>query len=190
TINAVILIPLALTGIIWPLFTDDTDVIAMRIPALSLAVMLLIFTVSTFIIMRNKRVLFITCILGILAMYSASGAFIVEGKLLSHKEAAGIIKSYNPEEVIVFQKLMQGMNFYLERRTITADVIDELEFGASQDKEREKYFISEDEAKSLWSGNKRIAITTRSKYADYMHKTFINPVHESMTSADIVLMNF
>lgn len=189
-LNAIILIPLALTGIIWPLFTNDHDVIAMRIPALSLAVMLLVFTASTFILMRNRNAVFITCILGVLTMYSASGAFIVEGKLLSHKEAAAIIKTYEPDEVIVFQKLMQGMNFYLERRTITSDTIDELEFGASQDKEREKYFISEDEAKSLWAGNKRIAITTRSKYADYMHRTFIKPVHEEMTSADIVLMNF
>ena len=190
TINALILIPLALAGIFWPMFTDDTDVIAMRIPALSLAVMLLVFTASTFILMRSKHALTITCILGILAMYSASGAFIVEGKLLSHKEAAAIIKTYEPDEVIVFQKLMQGMNFYLERRTITADTIDELEFGASQDEEREKYFISENEAKNLWSGSKRIAVTTRSKYSDYMHKTFANPVNEIMTSADIVFMNF
>lgn len=192
TINAIILIPLALTGIFLPMYTNDHDVIAMRVPALSLAVMLLIFTASTFILMRNKHALFITCILGVLTMYSASGAFIVEGKLLSHKEAAAVIKTYEPDEVIVFQKLMQGMNYYLERRTITSDTIDELEFGASQinEAERTRYFINEDGAKSLWSGSKRIAITTRSKYADYMRKTFTNPVHEIMTSADIVLMNF
>ena len=190
TINAVILIPLALTGIIWPTFTNDTRVIAMRIPAISLAVMLLVFTVSTFFLMYSKRTLFITCILGVLTMYSASGAFIVEGKLLSHKEAAAIIKTYEPDEVVVFQNLMQGMNFYLERRTITADTIDELEFGASQIDDADKYFITENEAKNLWTGNKRIVITARSKNADYVRKTFINPIHEYITSADIVMMNF
>ena len=123
-------------------------------------------------------------------MYSASGAFIVEGKLLSHKEAAAIIKTYEPDEVVVFQNLMQGMNFYLERRTITADTIDELEFGASQIDDADKYFITENEAKNLWTGNKRIVITARSKNADYVRKTFINPIHEYITSADIVMMNF
>ena len=188
-ITAIILIPLSLTGIIWPMFTTDTDVIAMRIPALCLAVTLLVFTACSFILPR-KNISVIMCVLGVLAMYSASGAFIVEGKLLSHKEAAGIIKANNPDEVIVFQKLMQGMNYYLERRTITADVIDELEFGASQIEDADKYFITENEAKSLWSGNKRIVITSRNKNSDYMHEIFINPVHEYITSADIVLMNF
>ncbi len=189
-INALILIPLALTGIILPMLTNDSGVMAMRTPALSLAVMLLVFTVSTFFLTRSKHALFITCILGILTMYSASEAFIVEGKLLSHKEAAAIIKTHEPDDVIVFHHLMQGMNFYLERRTITAGTIDELEFGASQADDADKYFITEDEAKKLWTSNKRIAITTRSKNADYMHGTFINPVHEYFTSADIVMMNF
>ncbi len=189
-INALILIPLALTGIIWPMFTNDTGVTAMKIPAVSLSVMLLIFTASTFFLVRNKNIIFVTCILGIITIYSASGAFIVEGKLLSHKETAAIIKTYNPDEVVVCQSLMQGMNFYLGRRTITADTIDELEFGAAQDNDADKYFLTEEQAKNLWAGNKRIAIAMRSKYADYMRKTFNNPVHEHITSADIVMMNF
>ena len=123
-------------------------------------------------------------------MYSAGGAFIVEGKLLSHKEAAEIIKTHEPDEVVVFQELMQGMNFYLERRTITADIVDELEFGASQADDADKYFITENEAKNLWTGNKRIVITTRSKYLDHIHEIFINPVQEYITSSDIVIMNF
>lgn len=192
-LNSVILIPLALTGLVWPVFTNDADVIAMRVPAFMLAFMLLVFTACSFMLLRNnKHVPFLLCILGILAMFSASGAFIVEGKLLSHKEAASLIleNADGDYDVIVFQKLMQGMNYYLQRRTITADTIDELEFGAEQDNQRDKYFINEDEAKSLWSGNHRIIITTRSKYAAYMHETFINPVREWMTSADIIMSNF
>ena len=189
-INAIILIPLAITGIMWPMLTNDTNIIAMRIPAFSLSIMLLVFTASTFFLMYSKHILYITCILGVLTMYSAAGAFIVEGKLLSHKEMAAIIKTYEPDEVIVFKKLMQGMNFYLERRTITADTIDELEFGALQANDADKYFITENEAKNLWASNKRIAITTRSKYANDMHKIFINPIHKYITSADIVMMNF
>ena len=90
-INAIILIPLALTGIFWPMFTSDSDVIAMRIPALCLSVMLLVFTAGTFILTK-RNISMILCILGILCMYSASGAFIVEGRLLSHKEAAELIQ--------------------------------------------------------------------------------------------------
>lgn len=192
-INALILIPLALTGIILPHFTNDTDVIAMKIPALSLSIMLLVFTACSFILPR-KNISVMLCVLGVLVMYSASGAFIVEGKLLSHKEAAEIIRENvnmkDVDDVVVFQKLMQGMNYYLERRTVTADTIDELEFGAAQDKEREKWFITYDEAKSLWSSNKHIIITSRSKYSHHVRDTFINPVREWITSADIVLANF
>lgn len=190
-INAIILIPLSLTGIIWPMYTTDTDVIAMRIPALMLSVMLLVFTVSSFI-MTRRNISFIMCILGILCMYSASGAFIVEGKLLSHKEAAELIRENIDGEydVIVFQKLMQGMNYYLERRTITSDNLDELEFGADQDNEREKYFITRERAIELWNSDNHIVITSRGRNSDYMHGIFLNPVREWLTSADIVLMNF
>ena len=190
-INAVILIPLALTGIIWPMFTGDSDVIAMRIPALMLSIALLVFTAGTFILTR-RNISLIICVLGVLCMYSASGAFIVEGRLLSHKEGAEIISRNIKGEydVIVFQKLMQGMNYYLERRTITSDTIDELEFGAEQDNERDKYFITKERAAELWNSDKRIVITSRNRNLDYIHDIFPNPVHEWITSADIVLVNF
>ena len=190
-INAIILIPLALTGIFWPMFTSDSDVIAMRIPALCLSVMLLVFTAGTFILTK-RNISMILCILGILCMYSASGAFIVEGRLLSHKEAAELIQENVDGEydVIVFQKLMQGMNYYLKRRTITSDNLDELEFGSEQDAEREKYFITKERAIELWNSGSHIVITSRSKNSDEMHKCFPEAKREWLTSADIVLVNF
>lgn len=190
-INAIILIPLALTGIFWPMFTGDSDVIAMRIPALCLSVMLLVFTACTFILTK-RNISMILCILGILCMYSASGAFIVEGRLLSHKEAAEIIQENVKGEydVIVFQKLMQGMNYYLKRRTITSDNLDELEFGSEQDNQRDKYFITKERAIELWNSDNRIVITSRSKNSDEMHEFFPEAKREWLTSADIVLVNF
>ena len=191
TVSSVILIPLALTGIFWPMYTNDTDVIAMKIPAISLSVMLLIFTACSFILPR-RNISVILCVIGVLTMYAASSAFIVEGKLLSHKEAAEIIRDNvkDADDIVVFQKLMQGMNYYLERRTVTSDILDELEFGAEQDGEREKYFISRDEAKALWNSDRHVVITSRSKNSQYMHEMFVNPVREWVTSADIVLVNF
>ncbi len=188
-LNAIILIPLALTGIIWPMYTNDTDVIAMRIPALMLSVTLFIFTIVTFILPR-KNLSVMMCMIGVLCMYSASGAFIVEGKLLSHKEAAEIIRNESPEDVIVFQKLMQGMNYYLERRTITADIIDELEFGAEQDNERDKWFIDTKRAQELWNSERHIILTSRNKNSDYVHSCFPGAKREWQTSSDIVIANY
>ena len=124
-------------------------------------------------------------------MYSASPAFKIEADLLSHKDTAQTIKTIDGvEDVVVFQKLMQGMNYYLERRTVTADILDELEFGAAQDKEAAKWFISIEGLREQWKSPKHIAAIARRKHVDSLKEALGEPVRQWVNSADVVFTNF
>ena len=189
-ISTIILVPLAVTGIVWPRFTDDVDVIAMAVPAMRLAVSLAVFWGVSLLLKNIRGVALALCILGLGTMYSASPAFIVEGDLLSHKDTAEIVKTIDGiDDVVVFQKLMQGMNYYLERRTVTADIVDELEFGAAQE-ENPKWFISKEELVELWKSPAHIAAIARSKHIDSLRDTLGEPVRQWINSADVVFTNF
>ena len=191
-ISTVILVPLAVTGIVWPRFTDDTDVIAMAVPAMRLAVSLAVFWGVSLLLLKNIRgVALALCVVGLAAMYSASPAFKIEGELLSHKDTAEIVKNIDGvEDVVVFQKLMQGINYYLERRTVTADILDELEFGAAQDKEFPKWFISREELIEQWKSPKHVTVVVRRKHVDSLRETVGEPVRQWVNSADVVFTNF
>ena len=190
-ISTLILVPLAITGIVWPRFTDDVDVIAMVSPATMLAVSLLVFWGVSLLLLKNIRGVALTlCVLGLVTMYSASPAFKIDAELLSHKNTAEIIKTIDGiDDVVVFQKLMQGMNYYLERRTVTADIVDELEFGAAQE-ESPKWFISREELRELWKSPKHIAAVARRKHIDSLRETLDEPVRQWVNSADVVFTNF
>ena len=138
----------------------------------------------------SKCVPLLLCILALVVMYSASPAFMIEGKLLSHKETAKIIKTIDGvDDVVVFQKLMQGMNYYLERRTVTADILDELEFGAAQE-ESPKWFISKEELIEQWKSPKHVTVVVRRKHVDSLREAVGEPVRQWVNSADVVFTNF
>ncbi len=123
-------------------------------------------------------------------MYAASPAFMVEGELLSHRDSAKIIRELDGvDDVVVFQKLMQGMNFYLARRTVTAEYIDELEFGAAQEPER-KWFIDREGLQTLWKSPKHIVAVARRKNIDSLRQALGEPVRQWVNSADVVFTNF
>ncbi len=190
-ISTLILVPLAITGIVWPRFTDDTDVIAMAVPAAMLAVSLAVFWGTSLLLLKNIRAAaLVLCVLGLGVMYSASGAYMIESELLSHKDTAEIIKTIDGiDDVVVFQKLMQGMNYYLERRTVTADIVDELEFGAAQEKSP-KWFISKEELIAQWKTPKHIAAIARRKHVDSLREAVGEPVRQWVNSSDVVFTNF
>ena len=191
-ITTLILVPLALTGLIWPRLTDDSDVIAMIFPAAMLAVSLLVFWGLSLLLLRKGAhvVPFVLCVAGLVVMYAASPAFMVEGELLSHRDSAKIIRELDGvDDVVVFQKLMQGMNFYLARRTVTAEYIDELEFGAAQEPER-KWFIDREGLQTLWKSPKHIVAVARRKNIDSLRQALGEPVRQWVNSADVVFTNF
>ena len=164
----------------------------MIFPAAMLAVSLLVFWGLSLLLLRKGAhvVPFVLCVAGLVVMYAASPAFMVEDALLSHKDTAKIIKELDGvDDVVVFQKLMQGMNFYLERRTVTADILDELEFGAAQET-NPKWFIDIEGLRALWKSPKRIAAVARRKNLEGITRTLGEPVRQWVNSADVVFTNF
>ncbi|MBQ7169875.1 MAG: phospholipid carrier-dependent glycosyltransferase [Synergistaceae bacterium] len=186
-LTSAILIPVILAGFILPSAKDDPAYHAMVLPAIKLSVMLLVFVGLSFFV-RRMNVPAMMGVVALLAMLGASGAFQVEGKLLSHKESAAMIPR-EADDVIVYGNLMQGVSFYTKRRTITAECLNELEFGADHDIERGKWFISDEALRELWNSGRKVAVLSRRK-DEGLREILGEPVREWTTSADIVMMNF
>ena len=187
-ITSAILIPVSITGFILPLLKNDPDYAAMFVPAMCLSVMLLVFWGLSLFAGRNRNIPALMVIAGLAAMFAASGAFDVEGKLLSRKDSTSIIPN-DADDVVVYGSLMQGVSFYTRRRTVTADVLNELAFGAEHEPERGRWFISAEGLRDLWNSGRKVAVISRRKDSGTLETLGI-PVREISTSADIVMMNF
>ena len=187
-ITSAILIPVAVTGFILPCVKDDPAFNAMVFPAMCLALMLIVFWVLSLFAGRVKNIPALLVIAGLSAMFAASGAFNVEGKLLSHKDSASLVPN-DADYVVVYQNLMQGVNFYTKRRTITAEDLNELEFGAEHDPNRSQWFIDNNKLRELWQSGRKVIAISRHKDKG-MREILDSPVREWSTSADIVLANF
>ena len=186
-ITSAILIPVAVTGFILPSVKNDPDFHAMIFPAMCLAVMLLVFWALSLFAGRYRNIPALMVIAGLAAMFAASGAFEVEGKLLSHKESTSLIPS-DAEDVVVYGNLMQGVGWYLKRRTIDADVLNELEFGAGYETEP-GWFISSEELRDLWRSKRKVIVFSRQK-DEGLNEILSDSVRQWSTSADIVIANF
>ena len=190
--SGVLIIPLALTGLILPAMKNDPDYNAMIIPAAALSVMLLIFLALSVMLLKKKKFFSLTllCAAAFMTLQAASGAFKVEGDHLSSKSAAEIIKTLNAEDVVVYQNLMQGMGFYLEQRTITADILNELEFGAMQEKDP-RWFINNSKLAELWKSPRRVVIVMRERHLQFLTELFgAAPVRQWTANSNIIISNF
>ena len=187
-ITSAILIPVAITGFILPSAKNDPAFNAMILPAMCLSLMLIIFWALSLFVGRGRNIPAMMIIAGLCAMFAASGAFNIEGKLLSHRDAAMMIPN-DADYVVVYGNLMQGMNFYTKRRTITAEDLNELEFGAEHDSNRSQWFIDNEKLRGLWRSGKKVVAISRHK-ENGMREILESPVREWSTSADIVMANF
>ena len=188
-LTSAIILPVAITGLILPSAKGDPAYHAMAIPAMRLSVMLLVFVGLSFFV-RRRNVPAMLGAVALLAMLGASGAFVVEGKLLSRKDAAAMIPG-EADCVVVYQNLMQGVSFYTKRRTITADCLNELEFGAEHEAVP-GWFISREGLRDLWNSGRKVAVISRRRDSDagLLDALGNAPMREWMTSADIVATNF
>lgn len=187
-ITSLILIPIAITGFVLPSLKNEPDFQAMSLPAMCLSSMLAVFWGLSLFIVRKKNIPALLVIAGLAAMFAASGAFNVEGKLLSHKDSALLVPN-DADDVVVYGNLMQGMNFYTKRRTITAEDLNELEFGAEHDSNRSQWFIDNDALRELWRSGRKVVVISRRKDGG-MKEILASPVREWSTSSDIVFANF
>ena len=187
-ITSAVLIPIAITGLILPSIKNDPDYNAMMFPALCLSVMLIVFWGLSLFMGRSRNIPALLVIAGLSAMLAASGAFNVEGKLLSHRDSAMMIPS-EADDIVIYRNLMQGMSFYTKRRTIIAEDLNELEFGAEHESDRGQWFINDEGLRELWHSGRKVVVISRRKDSG-MREVLDSPVREWSTSADIVMANF
>ena len=189
-LNALILLPLALTGLSWPALSTDPDVRGMIGPALALSVGLLVFWGASFLLLRKpKGVPLLLCALGAVVLLAASPAFKIEADRLSRHDIAACVPD-GADDVVVYQSLMQGMPFYLGRRVVTADILNELEFGAAQESDP-RWFIGNEQLRRLWEGSRRVLVTTRKDDRDTLLRTLgKEPARSWESREDILFSNF
>ena len=187
-ITSAVLIPIAITGLILPSIKNDLDYNAMMFPALCLSAMLIVFWGLSLFMGRSRNIPALLVIAGLSAMLAASGAFNVEGKLLSHRDSAMMIPS-EADDIVIYRNLMQGMSFYTKRRTIIAEDLNELEFGAEHESDRGQWFINDEGLRELWHSGRKVVVISRRKDSG-MREVLDSPVREWSTSADIVMANF
>ena len=189
-LNAIILLPLALTGFLWPLLSTDLRVMSMISPALMLSAGLLAFWGTSFLLLRGAdwaRALL--CLLGLLILFAVSPAFRIEANMLSRRDIAACVPE-GAEDVVVYQSLMQGMPFYLGRRVVTADILNELSFGAEQESDP-RWFISKEQLHRLWASPRRVLVVVEDEDRDSLEQTLgKKPVRTWKAAGDVLFANF
>ncbi|MBQ9564587.1 MAG: glycosyltransferase family 39 protein [Synergistaceae bacterium] len=189
-LNAIILLPLALTGLLWPPFSENPDVRAMTVPALMLSAGLLLFWGASFLLTRRPASG--SLLLGALALFvlfAASPAFKIEADRLSRRDIAACVPE-GAEDVVVYQSLMQGMPFYLGRRVVTADILNELSFGAERESDP-RWFLSKEQLHRLWTSPRRVLVVAENEDRDSLVQTLgKDPVRTWSSTGDVLFANF
>ena len=106
--------------------------------------------------------------LAILSIFAASPAFQKVAENSSRQNIAlrvsERIQQDNGAKVVAYRSLMQGLSFYLQRRTIIAQDLNELEFGAqSAGEEASKWFINREGLQELCRSDEHVYIFSRGK---------------------------
>ena len=160
--SLIILVPVALTGLLLPSLSNDPDIIAMKYPAGMLGLSLLLFLFAAY-----RKYILLMCFLAVIAILAASPAFKKVALSGSRQEVSHELNQIlvNDEDSIVaaYRDLMQGLSFYLKRRIVIVDDLNELEFGAKAEN-NSGWFIDSQELKKLCRSNKHVYIVTRKKY--------------------------
>ncbi len=189
-LTSAVILPVAAAGLTVTFFVDSPDVAAMSKPAICLSISLMLFWLLSIFAGKSKIIPSLLCVTALIAMFSASGAFEVEGRLLSRKDSTALLPD-DVDDVVVYENLMQGVSWYTKRRTISANVLNELEFGAKHETEP-GWFISSADLRVLWNSGRKVAVFIRDKDDDLGVREAVGtaPVREWSTSADIVMLNF
>lgn len=167
-INGVILFALILAGYLLPILSHDEDFINMKVPAYFLASSLLVFFFASCFVRGRKYIAVVMSALAILSIFAASPAFQKVAENSSRQNIAlrvsERIQQDNGAKVVAYRSLMQGLSFYLQRRTIIAQDLNELEFGAqSAGEEASKWFINREGLQELCRSDEHVYIFSRGK---------------------------
>jgi 4-amino-4-deoxy-L-arabinose transferase-like glycosyltransferase len=198
-LNGAILSLAVLTGLVYPLF-DKRAGFGLYPYTLPAAASLALFAFCGVFFHRRRerrRMVRVLCVLAFVNAMIFSRGFGFKAQLSSNKElAAAVRERAAPGDVVVsYRKLRQGLGFYLDRRIVLADVLNELRFGAERETDP-RWFIGEEPLRTLWGGENRVFLVAGTRDMKTLSPLLEgnpkkNPVIELYrTRNDVVLSNF
>ena len=203
-LNALILLPLALAGFLWPGLSSDPAVGEAAGAARRLSVALLAFWGASLLLLRGRGAFWVAirgvkiqvppllCILALAVLLAASRGFGIAAARNSQRDIAAMLadRLRKGDTVVAYRNLMQGLPFYLKQRVVTACELNELEFGAASETDP-RWFIDGPQLRRLWNGPDRVLLAARRRDAESLEEVLgREPVPIGETPGILLFTNF
>lgn len=195
TLNGLLLLPLAAAGVLYPALSSRPEAGGLYVYTLPASVSLLLFWGASLVLHRRR--LFspmpaVLCVLALLNAFVFSRGFEAKARLDSPREVAELIRerAVGTERVVAYRSLMQGLSFYLGRRIIVAEDLNELEFGAAQE-EDPQWFLDAGRLRRLWNGPDRVFLVAERRHEERLTSDLgREPVRLGETPGNILFSNY
>ena len=190
-LNALILIPLALAGVLYPMFSEGQEhLLPVTLP---LSASLTLFWLASFVLLWSRGDGFLLlCVLALVMLLSAEPGFDVSARRNSPRSLAAVVsENIQPHDTLVaYRNPMQGLGFYMKRRLVVADHLGELEFGAAQEDDP-RWFLSTLQLRKLWNGPDRVLLVAQARQLpDLTRALGREPVQLGEAGRTILFSNF
>ena len=194
-LNGALLLPLAAAGILYPALSSRPGAGELYVYTLPASASLLLFWGAS-LVMHCRRLFSpmpaVLCVLALLNAFAFSRGFEAKARLNSHREVAELIRerAVGTERVVAYRSLMQGLSFYLGRRIVVAEDLNELEFGAAQE-EDPQWFLDAGRLRRLWNGPDRVFLVAERKHEERLTSDLgREPVRLGETPGGILFSNY
>ena len=195
TLNGLLLLPLAAAGVLYPALSSRPEAGGLYVYTLPASVSLLLFWGASLVLHRRR--LFspmpaVLCVLALLNAFVFSRGFEAKARLDSPREVAELIRerAVGTERVVAYRSLMQGLSFYLGRRIVVAEDLNELEFGAAQE-EDPQWFLDAGRLRRLWNGPDRVFLVAERRHEERLTSDLgREPVRLGETPGSILFSNY
>ncbi len=195
TLNGLLLLPLVAAGILYPALSSRPEARELFVYTLPASASLLLFWGASLVLHRRR--LFppmpaVLCVLALLNAFAFSRGFEAKARLNSPREVARLIRerAVGTDRVVAYRSLMQGLSFYLGRRIVVAEDLNELEFGAAQE-EDPQWFLDAGGLRRLWNGPDRVFLVADRKHEERLASDLgREPVRLGETPGGILFSNY
>ncbi|MDR0292219.1 MAG: glycosyltransferase family 39 protein [Elusimicrobium sp.] len=165
------------------------DVLLYKNTIITLTVLCCVFTASGFYLHKKPAAFTAAmCVFAVLFLFFAKPGFVTIAKERSSKiAAAAMLKYLKPQDkVVIFNYYFQDMPFYLKRRVIITGWRGELEYGYSNAKDLDDWYIPRGSEQKLLSmpleaGQKMYIVVEDDKMRDYSFKNTTKFVEKAGT---------
>lgn len=194
-LNGIVLLPLAAAGVLYPVLSsrpEAGDLLGYTLPA---SAALLLFWGASLVMHRRRTFSLmptVLCVLALLNAFAFSRGFEAKARLDSPRDVAALVRERGREgdRIVAYRSLMQGLSFYLKRRIVIAEDLNELEFGAAQEGDP-RWFLGAEELRELWNGPDRVLLVSEPKNEDRLKVDLgREPVRLGETPGGVLFANF